>query len=47
MERRGVEDGYGFQLQRRENREMMLRGFKSNPATNDWIPSLEEDEVLN
>lgn len=45
VERRGVEDGYGLQLQRRENREMMLRGFKSNPATNDWIPSLEEDEV--
>nr|DAD41384.1 TPA_asm: hypothetical protein HUJ06_015707 [Nelumbo nucifera] len=44
----GGGDGYGLQLQRGHEgisrRETTSMRFRSNPATNDWIPSAEGEE---
>ncbi|KAK9285790.1 hypothetical protein L1049_024991 [Liquidambar formosana] len=45
----GSENGYDLQFQRGHDdgdREIVFQGFKSNPATNDWIPSFDADQVV-
>ncbi|KAF8410133.1 hypothetical protein HHK36_002655 [Tetracentron sinense] len=49
--REGGGDEYGLRMQRGHHeydaaREMMLMDFKSNPARNEWIPSVDDDEYL-
>lgn len=40
----GDENGYDIQLGNGGGDGPAFK-FKSNPATNDWIPSVEEDQV--
>ncbi|XP_015890254.2 uncharacterized protein LOC107424881 [Ziziphus jujuba] len=44
----GNEDGYGIQLpQVHSNGEARAVGcFRSNPATNDWVPSTDDDQIF-
>ena len=39
------EGGYDIQLQEGTG-GMAYTGFRSNPATNDWVPNIDEDQVL-
>lgn len=39
------EGGYDIQLQEGIG-GMAYTGFRSNPATNDWVPNIDEDQVL-
>ncbi|KAM3757025.1 hypothetical protein ACB098_02G157200 [Castanea mollissima] len=39
------EGGYDIQLQEGTG-GMAHTGFRSNPATNDWVPNIDEDQVL-
>lgn len=41
------ENGYGLKLPRSqiEGDETKLPSYKSNPATNDWIPNIDEHQV--
>ncbi|GAU26067.1 hypothetical protein TSUD_225300 [Trifolium subterraneum] len=41
--REGGEDGYEIQLPARG--EIQFRGYKSNPATNDWVPNLDHEHL--
>ena len=39
--------GYDIQLGGHEGvGGMAYTGFRSNPATNDWVPKIDEDQVL-
>ena len=48
VEREEGEDGYGdLQMQRgHENGRFGEMVFRTNPATNDWIPKFEENQVI-
>lgn len=39
------EGGYDILLQEGTG-GMAYTGFRSNPATNDWVPNIDEDQVL-
>ncbi|KAK2426442.1 LRR receptor serine/threonine-protein kinase SIK1 [Trifolium repens] len=45
--REGGEDGYEIQLLARgvDVGENQFRGYKSNPATNDWVPNLDHEHL--
>lgn len=40
--REGSGSGYEIQLPINHDGETQIRGYKSNPATNDWVPSLDQ-----
>ncbi|XP_022741481.1 uncharacterized protein LOC111293042 isoform X2 [Durio zibethinus] len=44
----GEGNGYDIQLENGQGAENVVNRpiFKSNPATNDWIPNIEEDQVF-
>ena len=44
----GEGNGYDIQLENGQDAGMVVNRpiFKSNPATNDWIPNVEEDQVF-
>ncbi|XWS45210.1 hypothetical protein CRYUN_Cryun15aG0116500 [Craigia yunnanensis] len=46
--RGGEGNGYDIQLENGQDAGMVVNRpiFKSNPATNDWIPNVEEDQVF-
>lgn len=46
-EEEGNEDGYDIQLNgiHGSSNGTVRAGFRSNPATNDWIPKTDEDLV--
>ncbi|KAK6923094.1 hypothetical protein RJ641_011398 [Dillenia turbinata] len=42
----GKINGYDLQLENGFGEKNTISCFKSNPATNDWIPNLEDDQVV-
>ncbi|XP_022751241.1 uncharacterized protein LOC111299958 [Durio zibethinus] len=48
MREGGEKNGYDIQLENGQGAGMVVNRptFKSNPATNDWIPNVEEDQIF-